>query len=222
MKNEERSELIAQSTDIALSAVGSLVGMVIGGPVGAVAGGVLSPTAKLAFTAGQLWFSRRKERLTKIVGRAFCRSGVSEDAIFQEMIDSPEWCETLISMIRHLSEIEPELDLLFSEIMACTIRSEDDVDRNRYIVLFDSIKGMNRVQLYILKSMHVAGGMLAAKSIAEQVNVPELELRNAVRDLELRGMIADNGSEPTIWTLRELGIAVANTISSVEMEAETK
>lgn len=222
MNNEEKSELIAQSADIALSAAGSLVGLVIGGPVGAIAGGVLSPTTKLAVTAGQLWLRRRKERLIKIVDRAFHRSGVSEDAIYQEMIDSPEWCDTLISMIRHLSESDPELDLLFSEIMACSIRSEDETDRNRYIVLYDSIKGINKVQLHILKNMHVAGGKLAAKSIAEQVKVPELELRNAVRDLELRGMIVDNGSEPTIWTLRELGIAVANTICTVETVEGTK
>lgn len=40
------------------------------------------------------------------------------------------------------------------------------------------------------------------------VSVPEMELRNAVRDLELRGMIIDDGTEPTIWELRELGLAV--------------
>lgn len=222
MNEEEKSELITQSTDIALSAVGSLVGMVIGGPVGAIAGGVLPPTTKLAVKVGQLWLRGRKERLIKIVDRAFHRSGVNEDDIYQEMIDSPEWCNTLISMIRHLVESDPELDLLFSEIMAYAIRADDEFDRNRYIVLYNSIKGINKVQLLILKNMHISGGVLAAKSIAEQVKVPELELRNAVRDLELRGMIVDNGLEPTIWTLRELGTAVAKTICTVETMEETK
>ena len=222
MIEEKKSELIAQSADIALSAAGSLVGLVIGGPVGAIAGGVLPPSAKLAVTAGQLWLRRRKDRLTKIVDRAFHRSGVKEDSIYQEMIDSPEWCDTLVSMIRHLIESDPELDLLFSEIMAYAICADGEINRNRYIVLYNSIRGINQVQLNILKTMYVSGGMLAAKSIAEQVKVPELELRNAVRDLELRGMIADNGSEPTIWTLRELGVAIAKTICTVETAEGTK
>ena len=49
------------------------------------------------------------------------------------------------------------------------------------------------------------------------VTVPEMELRNAVRDLELRGMIIDDGTEPTIWELRELGLAVAKAIDVLDV-----
>lgn len=220
MNNDEKKELASQSTDIALSAVGALVGLAFTGPAGAVAGGILPPAVKLAITAGQLWLQRRKERLSKIVSRAFQRSGECEDAIFQEMIDSPDWCDTIVSMIRQLADSDPELDMLFSEIMASAISAKDETDRNRFIVLYNSIKGINKVQLLILKQMYLFNGVLSAKEMAEQVKVPELELRNAVRDLELRGMIVDNGEEPTIWNLRELGYAVAKTLSTVETMEE--
>ena len=66
--------------------------------------------------------------------------------------------------------------------------------------------------------MYLADGVLSAHDISEKVNVPELELRNAVRDLELRGIIADNGKEPTVWNLRELGVALAKTITAIEID----
>lgn len=43
--------------------------------------------------------------------------------------------------------------------------------------------------------------------------MPEIELRNTVRDLELRGMITDNDSNPTVWNLRELGVAIAKFVA---------
>lgn len=216
MDEKDKKELMSQSTDIALSAISSLVGFVIGGPVGAVAGGVFSPTTKLAVKAGEIWFQRRQERLTNIVERAFKWSGKSEETILQEIIDSPDWCDDIISMIQQLTENDPELDVLFSKLMASAIRAIDESERNRLIVLNNSIKGMNKVQVLILKNMYLAGGIMSAYDMAEQVKVPELELRNAVRDLELRGMLIDNDKEPTVWKLRELGIAVAKSINSIE------
>lgn len=221
MNKKDKKELASQSTDIVLSAAGSLVGFAIGGPVGAVAGGVISPTTKLAVKAGQLWMKKRKERLTNIVERAFCRSGKSEEAILQEMIESLDWCDCMMSMIQQLVDSDPELDMLFSEIMASAIGANNDSERNRLIVLNNSIKGMNKVQVLILKDMYLAGGILSARDMSEQVKVPELELRNAVRDLELRGMIVDNGKEPIVWNLRELGIAVVKTVKAIDiMEVE--
>lgn len=217
----DKKELVLQSTDIALSAAGALVGFAIGGPVGTIVGGVFPPTTKLAVKAGQLWIQRRQVRLTNIVERAFRRSGKSEEIILQELIDSPDWCDNMVSMIQQLANSDPELDMLFSEIMASAISSNNESERNRLVVLNNSIKGMNKVQVLILKDMYLAGGTLSAHTMAEQVKVPELELRNAVRDLELRGMIVDNDKEPTVWKLRELGIAVAKTIKDVDvMEVE--
>lgn len=216
MDEGDKRDLVCNSTDIALSAAGSLVGFAVGGPVGAVTGGALSPTVKLAVKVGQLWFQRHENRLINIVERAFCRSGKSEETILQEMISSEDWCDSIIFMIQQLANSDPELDVLFSDIMALAISSGDESERKRLIVLYNSIKGMNKVQVLILKNMYLAGGILSAHVMSEQVEIPELELRNAVRDLELRGMIADNGKEPTIWSLRELGIAVVKTIETVD------
>ena len=137
------------------------------------------------------------------------------------MIESLDWCDCMMSMIQQLVDSDPELDMLFSEIMASAIGANNDSERNRLIVLNNSIKGMNKVQVLILKDMYLAGGILSARDMSEQVKVPELELRNAVRDLELRGMIVDNGKEPIVWNLRELGIAVAKTVKAIDiMEVE--
>lgn len=220
MESKNIKELKSQSTEIALSAIGTLVGLAIGGPVGAIAGGVVPPVTKLAITAGTLWYDRRKKRLVNVVNRAFAQSGKTESEIFQEMIDSPEWCDTIISMIRQLADNDPELDMLFSQIMASAISAQEERERNRFIVLHNAIRGMNKVQLLILKHMYLCDGVLSAENMADKVKVPELELRNAVRDLELRGMIVDNGSEPTIWAIRELGTAIAKTIFFVEKMEE--
>ena len=153
MNENETSELISQSTDVVLSAASSLVGFAIGGPVGAIIGSTLSPTAKLAVKAGQIWQQRRYARLTSIVDRAFQRSGRDETSILQELADSPDWYNTIIQMIKQLADSDPELDILFSDIMANTISTRSDSERNRYIILNNSIKGMNRVQILILKNI---------------------------------------------------------------------
>lgn len=220
MYENEKKELASQSTDIALSAAGSLVGFAIGGPVGSIVGGALSPTAKLAIKVGELWVQRRQMRLTSIVERAFRQSGRNVEEILQEMIDSPDWCNTIISMIQKLADSNPELDALFSEIIASTISTREESERNRLVALNNSIKDMSKVQLFILKHLYLSNGILSAQHMAEQVKVPEIELRYTVRDLELRGMIIDNGKEPTIWSLRELGFAVAKAIIKFDnMEA---
>lgn len=217
MNEFEKKELAFQSTDIAISAIGSLIGFAIGGPLGAITGSTVSPTSKLAIKVGQIWLKRRKERLTTIVEQAFILSGKQETDILQEMLDSPEWSNEMMSMIQQLLDTDPELDALFSEIMASAISANNEDERNRIIVLNDSIKGMNKVQIQILKAVYTAGGFLSALDMAKQIKVPEFELRNAVRDLELRGMILDNGVEPTIWKLRELGIILIETLKTVNV-----
>lgn len=101
--------------------------------------------------------------------------------------------------------------------MASAIRTGDENERNRLIVLNSSIKGLNKVQIQIIRHIYDNSYKLSAVNISKMVNVPELELRNAVRDLELRGMIIDNGVEPIVWELRELGIAVVKAINVLEV-----
>jgi hypothetical protein len=215
MGDNEKNTLISKSEDIALSAAGSLVGYAIGGMAGSIVGATVSPTVKLAIELGKSWRQRHIERITNIVEQAFKMSGKTEENILQEMNASPEWCDNMISMIRQLEDSDPELDMLFTGILAMVICTDNDGEKNRLIALNNTIKGINRVQVLIIKYIYQADGRLAATKISELVKVPELELRNAVRDLELRGLIIDNGEEPTVWSLREMGVALAKTIENL-------
>lgn len=213
----DKSKIPEHATDIALSAVSSLVGFAIGGPIGAAVGGVMKPTAKLAYQLVCSWNERRRTRIIKVVEDAFIESGRSDEDIFHELLDNPEWADSIISMIQQLVYTDPELDKLFTEIMKSAIKTNDEHERSRLMVLNGSIKGLNKVQVLILRCIYNQEGKLSATDISTMVNVPEKELRNAVRDLELRGMIIDNGIEPTVWELRELGLAVAKAVDVLEV-----
>lgn len=138
------------------------------------------------------------------------------DQILNELMVDTEWSDVMLSMIRQLIDTDPELDEVFSTLMASAIRTDDSHERKRLIVLNTSIKGLNRVQLQIIRGIYNSGGKLSASSISKYVDLPELELRNAVRDLELRGIIIDDGTEPTVWNLRELGLAIVKAINDLE------
>lgn len=212
-----KDDIVEHTTEVMISAAGSLVGFAIGGPLGAVVGGAMTPTTKLAYKLVCSWNERRKARITNIVEAAFSKSGRNEEDILQELIEDSEWADTIISMIQQLVYTDPELDKLFVEIMASAIKTNDKGERGRLLVLNSAIKGLNRIQIQIIKYLYNEKCNLSASDISKMVNVPEIELRNAVRDLELRGMIIDNGNEPTVWKLRELGIAIAKTINIWEV-----
>lgn len=213
----DKSKVPTNATDIALSAASSLVGFTIGGPIGATIGGAITPTAKLAYQLICSYNDRRKTRIAKVVEDAFIESKMGDEDIFRKLLDNPEWADSIISMIQQLVFTDPELDKLFAEIMTSVLRTNDENERNRLMVLNSSIKGLNKVQIQIIRYIYIERGKLSAVDISKMVNVPELELRNAVRDLELRGMIIDNGKEPTIWELRELGLAVAKAVDVLEV-----
>lgn len=177
----------------------------------------MTPTAKLAYQLVCSWNERRRTRIIKVVEDAFIESGRCDEDILHELLDNPEWADSIISMIQQLVSTDPELDKLFTEIMASAIKTNDENERNRLIVLNSSIKGLNKVQIQIIRCIYNEGGELSVADISKMVSVPEMELRNAVRDLELRGMIIDDGTEPTIWELRELGLAVAKAIDVLEV-----
>lgn len=213
----DKGEIRSQTTDIALSTASSLAGFAIGGPAGAVVGGIMAPTVKLTYQLINSWYERRKARITNVVEGAFENSGRDEEDILHELLEDSEWADAIISMIQQLVYSDPELDNLFTQIMAATIKTGDKNERNRLIVLNNSIKGLNRVQVQIIRCLYGENCVLSAVDISKMVNVPEIELRNAVRDLELRGMIIDNGVEPIVWKLRELGLAIAKSIDGWEV-----
>lgn len=215
---EDKTKVSVHATNIALSAASSLVGFAIGGPIGAAVGGTMTPTVKLAYELVCSWSERRRRRIVNIVETAFASSGKNDEEILRELQSDPDWTDSIIGMIQQLIATDPELDKLFAELMASAIKTSDENERKRLLVLNSSIKGLNKVQVQIIRCMYNRNYKLSATDIAKMVNVPEMELRNAVRDLELRGMIIDNGKEPTVWKLRELGLTIAKTIDVLEVE----
>lgn len=216
MEKEKKTEKLAR---IGVSAGSALVGFSIGGPVGAVVGSALTPTIQMANSIIKDYRERQRNRLTKIVDDAFSDSGLSEEDILSKLEVCPQLVDDLVRMIRQIEGTNPELDPVFSMIISKAI-TNDDKDNRRAVVLCDAIKGMNFVQVELLSLLHDAGGVLSAEDMALKTGVSEVELRNAVRDLELRGMIIDNGAEPTIWRLRELGLGITTMYNEVKGDAK--
>lgn len=214
---DNNKKVSSQTVDVALSVASALTGFVIGGPVGAAVGGAMTPTLKMAYQLIDSWYERRRVRVATVVNEAFTQSERKEEDILRELLEDEEWADSIISMIKQLVYSDPELDKLFGQIMASAIKTEDKNERYRLIVLNSSIKGLNMVQVQIIKCLYNYDCTLSATDISKKVNVPEIELRNAVRDLELRGMIIDNEIEPTVWKLRELGLAVAKALDVLEV-----
>lgn len=214
------NDVKSQSAEIAVTAASSLVGFAIGGPIGAVVGGITTPVVKLANQIVQQWTDRRKRRISLALNSAFSQTNENDEDILRKLADDSSLSDDIIRLIRQLIDTDPEMDFLFATIIASMLSETDETERKRLIVLSDSIKGLNRVQMQIIKLIADHGGFLSANDISVGVDVPEIELRNAVRDLELRGIITDNNSEPTVWELRELGKAISNIISNMEEQHE--
>lgn len=209
-------ELVSQSAEIAITAASSLVGFAMGGPIGAVVGGVTAPVAKFAYQIVQQWTERRKRRISSALDKALSQTGLSDEDIIMRLFSDPLLSDDTIRLLRQLIDTDPELDALFASIIASLISKPDTEERRRLIVLSDSIKGLSSVQIQIIKVIAEHNNILSASEISSCVGVPEIELRNAVRDLELRGIITDNNSDPTIWELRELGKAIYTIILDSE------
>lgn len=213
---ENDNGLVSQSAEIAITAASSLVGFVMGGPLGAVVGGVTTPVIKLAYQIVQQWADRRKQRLSSALDKAFSQTGLSDEDVLKRLSNDPLLSDDTIRLLRQLIDTDPELDALFASIIASLISTPEADERRRLIVLSDSIRGLSSVQLQIIQTIAKHNNILSASDISICVGVPEIELRNAVRDLELRGIITDNNSYPTVWELRELGKAIYSIILDAE------
>lgn len=206
----------SQSTEIAITAASSLVGFAMGGPIGAVIGGVTTPAIKLAYQIVQQWTERRKQRIAMALDRAFSQTNISDEEVLERLSNDASLSDDIIRLLRQLIDTDPELDALFASIIASLISKPDVEERRRLTVLSNSIRGLNSVQMQIIQAIAVHNNVLSATDISISVGVPEIELRNAVRDLELRGIITDNNSEPTVWELRELGKAISEIVFDLE------
>ncbi len=200
---------------MAASLGSALIGYALGGPLGAVVANTTLPLLKL--TAGMFggWLDRRARRMNSVIERAISQSKTKEKDILLRIEQDPEWGDHVVTLLQGLFETDPELDSLYAILLSKLFQETKNDEEQRLIVLGASIKGLNRVQLSIMIEMGNRGGKMSADDIAEFLSIPEWELRNAVRDLELRGIITDNDTYPTIWFLRELGQVLLQIRDSV-------
>ena len=215
-KIDTGNEIKSQSVEMTISAASSLVGFAIGGPIGAVIGGATTPAVKLSYQIVQQWIERRKHRISTALDKAFSQTKISDEDVLLSLSNDSALADDIMRLLRQLVDTDPELDSLFARIIASMIIQPDIEERKRLSLLGSAIKGINSVQMHIIKAVATNDNVLSAKELSIAVGIPEIELRNSVRDLELRGIITDNNSEPTVWELRELGKAIANIYFDME------
>ena len=196
------------SNDLMISLGSALLGYAVGGPIGAVITNTYLPFIKLTTNLIDGWLERRAKRMCSIVNDAVSLSGIGEDDILQHMQDNPKWGDDVIKLLQYMFDTDAELDSLYTILLSKLFQEDENDDEKRIILLGSSIRGLNKVQLSIMVEIGRCGGQMSADEISSFLSIPEWELRNAVRDLELRGIITDNNTNPTIWYLRELGEAL--------------
>jgi hypothetical protein len=173
--------------------------------VGAIVGATTSPAMVMTYNILNRAFERRKERTIQVVENAFNIAKITPDDAILLLNSNDNKVDDLISLLRIIAETDPSIDNVLSSIIGENLKIKSKYNRDRLLILADSIRNMRSMHLQILKTMHEAGGTLEATVIAEKVKVPVIELRSVVRDLELRGMILDTDKNPIEWKLRELG-----------------
>lgn len=212
MENSEKdiytNNNMKQSNELMISFGSALLGYTLGGPIGAVVTNTSLPFIKLTTNLIEGWLERRAKRMCSIVNNAVSLSGMGEGDILQHIQDNPEWGDDVIKLLQYMFDTDAEFDSLYTILLSKLFKEEEDDEEKRIILLGSSIRGLNKVQLSIMIEIGRCGGQMSANEISSFLSIPEWELRNAVRDLELRGIITDNDTNPTIWYLRELGEAL--------------
>lgn len=206
-QNPKKSDIIPAKdyVNIGSSIVGSIVGLAIGGPVGAVIGATTTPSLVVAYNFANRFMERKYERTKKIVEKSLLTANIHAQEALEKLDSNDELADNYIKLLRIASEADASIDDIMSSVLAACIMASSDIERERLLILSDSLDKMRKTHILILKALYDAGGVLKAKEIAEIIDIPEIELRSVVRDLELRGMIKDRNIHPTEWKLRELG-----------------
>ena len=220
-ENLEKNAIIVKgSISVGSSLAGALVGIAIGGPVGSIVGAVTGSSVAIIGDLLQKYQEKRRERALNAVQEAFLMTGLSENQIAHKLSEDTRSIDEFSELVRALLESDEALDSFFTNIMSQLIMQTDDIRHERLMILAAEVKGLRRTQLHILIEIYNNDRMMSASMISEKLGVPEIELRYMVRDLELRGMIEDRNSEPTVWYLRELGIAIAKAMRKENNENE--
>ena len=186
----------------------ALVGYILGGPMGAIIANSTLPFIKLTTNILEGWLERKARRMSFVVDKAISLSGMNNTEVLLRLQSNTNLVDDVVKLLQYLFDTDTELDMLFSVLLSKLFQDTGYEEEQRLIILGTAIKGLNKVQLSIMIEIGQRGGQMSADEISSFLSIPEWELRNAVRDLELRGIITDNDTNPTIWYLRELGQAL--------------
>ncbi len=190
---------------IGSSIVGSIVGLAIGGPVGAVIGATTTPSLVVVYNFANRFIERKYEKTKKIAEKSLVIANIQPEEALEKLNLNDDLADSYINLLRIASEADANIADVMSSVLAACLTASSNKERERLLILSDSLDKMRKTHILILKALYEAGGVLKAKEIAKVIDIPEIELRSVVRDLELRGMIKDRDVHPTEWKLRELG-----------------
>lgn len=217
MPDEKKQEIatrqrteIAQDTalDASAAAIGALVGVALGGVPGAIAGAAVSPVLTGAVKLAADVLSRRRQRAEAIVEQAMRRHSLTEADALQQLANHPQKADDFVSLLSQAITSDPSTDAVLGAAVGELLVSRDETQRERVLIVTDSLRGLRSTHMRVLRAIHMAGGTMGAAAIALEMGIPEVELRGVVRGLELRGMIKDSGKHPVEWKIRELGRAI--------------
>lgn len=198
--------------DTTSSIVGALVGFAIGGPAGAVLGGAAPPVMARVGRVAAGALARRSARLERVATVALSSIDGEVESGLRRLEDAPDVADTFLQLLSQVVDSDEALDAAFSALLGEIIRG-DRVEAERAVMVADSLRGLRATQMRVLQAISANGGELSASDIASAVEIPEVELRGAVRSLEARGMIKDLGVHPVQWRIRELGEGIVRLAS---------
>lgn len=208
---DERStagELAEVGIDAGSAVAGALVGFAIGGPIGAAVGAVLPPLTARSGRVIAKALAKRNARIAIMVEESFARAGITPEEAISRLEDNDALADHFIQLVRTAADSDPTTQAAFTAVFAQSLRAQSTNELERLSLVADSLKSLRPVHVRILLELEAAGGEASARSLADAVGVPEIELRGAVRGLELQGMIKDVEIHPMTWRLRELGEGV--------------
>lgn len=199
--------------ELGSTVAGALAGFVIGGPVGAVIGATTTPGLSLA---NKILLNRNERiylKINNLIKDAFSITKLSDEKLLEELDSNTIKVDHMFDLLQNSIIQDPEMDIIFSNIIAQIIVSENEKELDRVIIIKDAIKNIRHIHIKILEILFNKTNGLEANEISQKLGISEIELRSVVRDLELRGMIKDLGDSPIRWEIRELGTNLIKVIN---------
>ena len=206
LKKSEVAQEVAR--DASVAAVAALVGVALGGLPGAVAGATVSPFIKGILKLASDVVQRRRIRAEAILSSVIQERGISPEHVLDHLENHPADADAFISLINQAVQSDPSTDAIMAAAIGELFLSPEETKRERVLIVADALKGLRSTHMRILRKLQDSGGVRTASELAADIEIPEVELRGVVRELELRAMIKDVGKHPVEWKLRELGRAL--------------